>query len=145
MLNWMGMMMRLMSHIFLNSASNDAIVICKSSVSPSYIWHNVIVRTYYKYEQMSNDGFSEIPLYLEKADVKAMFTYEREVYDFFWISASGGYRWNINFDVSDSDTFFDRAFNLGNSANLAISNAIGGAPFFRFGIFIVPPNKWMEN
>ncbi len=91
------------------------------------------------------DGFSEVPLYLEKADVKAMFTYEHEVYDFFWVSASGGYRWNINFDVSDSDAFFDRAFNLGNSDNLAISNTIGGAPFFRFGIFLVPPKKWLEE
>ena len=54
------------------------------------------------------NGFSDQALYLEKSDFKSLLTYEREVYDFFWVFASAGVRFNLNFDISDSDVFFER-------------------------------------
>ncbi|MEO0404905.1 MAG: hypothetical protein AAF193_08545, partial [Bacteroidota bacterium] len=90
------------------------------------------------------DGVSEENLYLEKADVKIFGTYEREVYDFLWLSFSGGFRWNFNFDVSNSDAYLDRTFPIGNTDNITISNKAGDALFFRIGMFIVPPKKWMN-
>lgn len=91
------------------------------------------------------DTGSNLPLYLEKADFKTFITYEREIYDFIWLGISGGYRININFDVSDSDAYFQRAFPIGNTNNLTISNSLGNALFFRFGLFLVPPRKWMDK
>jgi hypothetical protein len=83
-------------------------------------------------------------LYLEKADVKSFLTYEREVYDFFWIGVSGGMRFNLSFDVSDSDLYFDRPVIAANRDHIVISNEVGISPFFRVGIFLVPPRSWSE-
>ena len=95
-----------------------------------------------------NLSFPEIsnePLYLEKADFKSFISYEREIYDFLWTRISGGYRKNINFDVSNSDVFFRRNFPIGNTNHLVLTNSLSDALFFRFGIFIVPPKKWLEK
>ncbi len=87
------------------------------------------------------NGFGDNPLYLEKSDFKLMLRYEREIYDFIWMSLNGGLRINMNFDVSDSDTYFDRAFQLINNNNLVISNTLSESLFFRFGLFLVAPKK----
>lgn len=94
-----------------------------------------------------NVNFSElptVPLYLEKADLKVSATYEREVHDFLWVSVAAGIRYNINFDISDSDAYFERTFPIGNTDNLVIQNQVGLAGFMRFSVFIVPPRKWVN-
>lgn len=91
------------------------------------------------------DGFRDDPLFLESSDLKTFFTYERELYDFLWLGLSGGMRWNINFDISDSDAYFERAFPIGSTDNLAITNSLSDAFFARIGIFIVAPRKWLER
>lgn len=83
------------------------------------------------------------PLYLEQADFKSFLSYEREIYDFLWLGISTGMRFNINFDVSDSDVFFD-GIPLGNTNHVIISNDLTPSPFFRIGLFLVAPRKWME-
>jgi hypothetical protein len=78
------------------------------------------------------------PLFLGKSDFLSFLTYEREIYDFLWITASAGYRSNINFDLSNRDEFI-------NNKTPYINNELGPAFFYRMGIFIVPPKKWMKN
>lgn len=76
--------------------------------------------------------------YLGIASYRSLMTYEREIYDFLWFTVSAGVRFNINFDVSDQDDFI-------NNRDPLIENDLAAAPMFRFGIFIVPPRKMMEN
>ena len=83
-------------------------------------------------------------LYLEKTDLKALLTYEREIHDFLWVSVTTGLRWNINFDVSDEYQYFERAIPVGNQDHILISNELDMAPVLKFGVFIVPPRKWMD-
>lgn len=67
------------------------------------------------------------------------------MYDFFWVGVSAGVRFNLNFDVSDSDVYFERNFLVGSEDDIVISNTISDAVFFRFGLFLVPPQKWMNK
>lgn len=94
---------------------------------------------------LSFDEFTNGPLYLERADFKSFISYEREIYDFLWARISGGYRRNINFDISNSNVYFERNFPIGNMEHLVLSNSLSDAFFFRFGIFIVAPKKWLEK
>jgi hypothetical protein len=82
-------------------------------------------------------------LYLEYAEFKSFLTYDREIYDFLWFGVSAGMRFNINFDISDSDNFFDRSL-LTSNDNIIIANNLAPSPFFRVGIYIVPPRKWLD-
>jgi len=88
--------------------------------------------------------FQSSALYLERADFKSFFTYEREIYDFVWVAFSTGVQLNLNFDVSDSDLYFDRNLPIGNTDNLRISSNLSPSPFFRFGLFLVPPRNWKK-
>ncbi len=108
--------------------------------------------TFYFQNQLEGDnyninleGISQESLFLEKADFKSFFTYEREVYDFIWVYGSGGMRFNVNFDVSDSDAYFDRNVPIGTNDNLVISNHLSRSLFFRFGLFLVPPRSWLQK
>jgi hypothetical protein len=78
------------------------------------------------------------PLFLGKADFLSFITYERELYDFLWITVSAGCRANINFDLSNKGEFINRK-------SPYIENTLGPAFFYRAGVFIVPPKKWMKN
>jgi hypothetical protein len=83
-------------------------------------------------------------MYLEKADFKSFFTYEHEIYDFIWFGVSGGMQFNINFDLSDSDLFFNRN-PIGTSEHTVISNQLTPTPFVRLGLFLVPPRSWLDK
>ncbi|MFT5724222.1 MAG: hypothetical protein ACI9JN_001340 [Bacteroidia bacterium] len=80
-------------------------------------------------------------LYLEKADFKSFFTYEREIYDFIWFGVSTGMQFNINYDLSDSDLYFNRVSNA-TSDHTVIANELTPTPFLRIGLFLVPPRGW---
>lgn len=90
------------------------------------------------------ESLPETPLFLELSDFKAYFNYEREIYDFFWVHASAGLRYNLNFDLSNTDLFFEQPLLPVNPNNTYVSNDLSAGFFFRFGIFIVPPRKWMQ-
>jgi len=84
-------------------------------------------------ESISNES-----LYLGKSDLLTMLTFEREIHDFFWVTASAGLRSNLNFDV-------DREREIIARSEPFIDNQINDALFVRFGIFLVPPKAWMEK
>lgn len=83
------------------------------------------------------EPYSESKLFLEKSDFYLTVSYEREIYDFVWFTASGGLRRNINFNLYDSNGFV-------NTGSPRISNALENSGYFNVGIFLVPPRKWME-
>lgn len=76
--------------------------------------------------------------FLGIASYRSMVRYEREIYDFLWVTVSAGLRVNINFDLSDREDFI-------NNRDPFIENELANATFFRFGLFIVPPRKMMKN
>ena len=76
-------------------------------------------------------------IYLEKSEVRTVFRLERELHDWLWVGAEGGWRYNIDFDLSDS-------FVLARSGIVA-DNSLGDALLFNVGIFIVPPRKFLED
>lgn len=84
------------------------------------------------------DQLNENNLFLGKSHFLSLLTYEHEVYDFFWVTLSAGVRANINFDLTENNAL------LGNEEPF-IDNQLQTAPLIRFGIFIVPPRKWMED
>lgn len=74
-------------------------------------------------------------LYLSKSDFFSTLSYEREIYDFIWVSATIGYHMNYKFDLSTTNKL------LSVDAPV-ISNDIKNASSFQFSIFFVPPKKW---
>jgi hypothetical protein len=73
--------------------------------------------------------------YLSKSDFLSTLTYEREVYDFIWVSANIGYHINYKFDLSTTNKLLS-------SDEPVISNDIQNATSFQLSIFFVPPKKW---
>jgi hypothetical protein len=74
-------------------------------------------------------------LYLSKSDFFSTLTYEREVYDFIWVSANIGYHINYKFDLSTTNKLLS-------SDAPVISNTIQNATSFQLSLFLVPPKKW---
>ena len=71
-------------------------------------------------------------LELRRSDIMAKVTLEREIYDFLWISADVGYRFNINFDLSKDNSFNNQAI---------LSNSVDPSPYFQISLFVVPPKR----
>lgn len=84
------------------------------------------------------EGFQDQTLFLGKSNFISFLTYEREIHDFLWFGFSAGYRFNINFDLSRQDEFV-------NNRDPFIDNRLGVAPFYKVGIFLVPPQKWLKD
>ena len=72
--------------------------------------------------------------YLNNGNVIGYLTYEKEIYDFFWVMAEVGMRYNNSFDVSEKNDYVT-------NADPFIENDLSISPMIRFGIFIVPPRK----
>lgn len=82
---------------------------------------------------LDDPPLSEIKtLELRKSDIRLLLTYEQEIYDFLWFSISGGYRFNINFNLSEDNDF---------SNDIILKNNIDNSPFLQLSIFAVPPKK----
>ncbi len=90
-----------------------------------------------KYYVTVNEHSPEM-LYLEKASLNLLLTYEREIHDFFWITCSVGARTNLNFRLSQKNAFLERTTPV-------ITNDLKDALLVKAGIFIVPPKKWMNK
>lgn len=71
-------------------------------------------------------------LELRKSDIRVLLTFEREIYDFLWFSVSAGYRFNINLNVSENNSF---------NNDVIIENKIENRPFIGLSLFAVPPKK----
>jgi hypothetical protein len=72
---------------------------------------------------------------LRETELKFRGRWEREIYDFLWFGAEGGYRYNNSFNV------FDRR----NGRTKVLDNKLAGAPYFSFEIFLVPPRKFTKQ
>ncbi len=91
------------------------------------------------------DQYQNQPLYLEKANIVSRLTYERRIYDFVWCSLSAGYQYNVSYNLSTSDLFFDRSLNPNNRNKVLIDSRMKPLPLVRVGLFLVPPRKWVEE
>ncbi len=73
--------------------------------------------------------------FLSKAEVRGELRYEREIYDFVWLSTFMGVRHNVIFDLEDSFT---------RRGELLWDNKLAPAFYFGGSIFLVPPKKWVD-
>ncbi|MEL6560819.1 MAG: DUF6268 family outer membrane beta-barrel protein [Bacteroidota bacterium] len=74
-------------------------------------------------------------LFLNKAEIRYVASFEREIHDWLWFSLEAGLRTNFNFDLSNSPR---------RNAVPVIKNTFNEALVFNFGIFIVPPRKFFD-
>lgn len=81
------------------------------------------------FEEISEDN-----LFFGKSHYLGFLSYEREIYDFIWLGVSVGTQININFDL-------DKKNRLNSNEAPFIDNQLDPAPFFRLGLYIVPPKK----
>ncbi|SMB95248.1 hypothetical protein SAMN00120144_1898 [Hymenobacter roseosalivarius DSM 11622] len=72
---------------------------------------------------------------LRETELKLRGRWEREIYDFLWFGAEGGYRYNNSFDV------FDRR----NGRTKVIDNKLAGTPYFSVELFVVPPRRFLKK
>jgi hypothetical protein len=72
---------------------------------------------------------------LRETELKVRGRWEREIYDFLWFGAEGGYRYNHAFDV------FDRR----DGRTKIIDNKLAGAPYFSMELFLVPPRRFLKK
>lgn len=85
------------------------------------------------FDELANES-----LFLGNSNFLSLVTYEREIYDFLWMTFSAGVRANINFDLQEDNRLINNEVPF-------VENTLGTAPLLRFGFFIVPPRKWMEK
>lgn len=81
---------------------------------------------------------SNVNLFIQRSDWLISATYEREIYDFIWIGASVGNRYNITFDLFEKNAFVSRSTPI-------ISNRLQNAFFAEVSLFLVPPKKMKEK
>lgn len=77
----------------------------------------------------------EEPVFLQKSEVRFMFNWEREIYDFLWFGVEAGVRKNINFNLSETANI---------RAERLVENHLNEAFVANISIFIVPPRKFLE-
>jgi len=77
-------------------------------------------------------SLSDEDQYLAKSDLFTTLSYEREILSFLWLSAGVSNRYNINFDISENNTFRTRG-------NPQYQNRLADALSYEFSLFIVPP------
>lgn len=79
-------------------------------------------------------------LELRHSEIKFFVSLRKEIYDFLWFSVYAGYRYNLNFNLADSNqnrsatNFFGRDYIL--------ESQLDGAFFFNISLDIVAPKKW---
>ena len=75
------------------------------------------------------------PVFLEKSEIRFLFTWEREIYDFLWFGIEAGFRTNINFDLSENAQI---------NAETLVNNQLNEAVVGNISLFIVPPRKFLK-
>lgn len=82
-------------------------------------------------------------LELRHSEVKLFFSIHQEIHDFLWVSVEGGYRYNLNFNLAESNhnrsatNFFNREYIL--------ESQLEDAFFFNLSLNIKPPKKWYKD
>jgi hypothetical protein len=75
-------------------------------------------------------------LFMQRAAVRYLATFEREIHDWLWFSLEAGLQSNINFTLSDQ---------MGPARKALINNQLNHAMFAGFSLFAVPPKKFMNR
>jgi hypothetical protein len=83
-----------------------------------------------------NSGLYPQDLFMQRAAVRYLVTFEREIYDWLWFSLEAGMQSNINFTLSDR---------MGPARKALIQNQLNHATMFGFSLFAVPPRKFMNR
>jgi hypothetical protein len=76
------------------------------------------------------------PLYLQKAEIRHLIIYERELYDWLWVGMETGMRTNINFNLTSTPR---------SRRDVVVRNRLGNAFLFSFSIFVVPPKRFVKD
>ena len=74
-----------------------------------------------------NEDFYNVQV--RRSEILPMIRFEKEIYDFIWMSIEGGYRYNINFRISE-----DRIFN----ENDILINEVDPGAYVGASLFIIP-------
>lgn len=86
---------------------------------------------------------SKNTLELRHSEIKLYASFRKEIYDFIWLSFDAGYRYNLNFNLAESNknrkptNFFQRDY--------LIESKLDDAFFFNISLNIVPPRKWYDH
>ncbi|QHT71072.1 hypothetical protein GXP67_32680 [Rhodocytophaga rosea] len=74
--------------------------------------------------------------YLQKAEIRYLISFEREIHDWLWFGLEAGLRSNINFSLSDK---------TGPARNALIRNQLNHAMLVSFSLFAVAPRKFLKT
>jgi len=80
---------------------------------------------------------------LRHSEIKISMYFKKEIYDFIWLSVNAGYRYNLNFNLAESNrnrnptNFFQRDY--------LTESQLEDAFFFNIGLNLVPPRKWLDR
>jgi hypothetical protein len=82
-------------------------------------------------------------LELRHSEIKLFFSIDQEIHDFFWVAFHAGYRYNLNFNLAESNhnrsatNFFEREY--------LVESQLEDAFFVNMSINIKPPRKWYDK
>lgn len=82
-------------------------------------------------------------LELRHSEIKFQFSLNQEIHDFLWIALQAGYRYNLNFNLAESNrnrsatNFFEREY--------IAESQLDDAFFFNVSLNIKAPKKWMNK
>ncbi len=85
-------------------------------------------------EQAPLSAYSDLEL--RNSNVFAFLEFEREIYDFLWFGLTGGFRYNVNFYMSEKNSF---------SNSRILENEVAASPYFNASLFVVPPAKFRNK
>lgn len=88
------------------------------------------------YNLRLNGDEGNVTYYLQKAELRLLLSYEREIHDWLWFGVEAGARRNLDFDLSNE---FNRP-----RPTVILENNLNDAFVANFSIFIVPPQKWTD-
>ncbi|WP_372754201.1 DUF6268 family outer membrane beta-barrel protein [Labilibaculum sp.] len=84
-------------------------------------------------------------LELRRADLNLSIEIEKGITNWLWTSLEGGYRSNINFDVTNSNHAFSLSGSKLTNENNIIDSSVGGGAFCNLSIFIVPSKTILKS
>ena len=93
-------------------------------------WTAEVSGASYRVERPLLEGYDRLEI--RKSEFRTYLRLEREIHDWIWLGAEAGYNQYINFYTSEPRELRDNAI---------ITFDTSPAPFFKVGIFFVPPKK----
>lgn len=82
-------------------------------------------------------------LELRHSEIKFQFSVHQEIHDFLWVALQAGYRYNLNFNLAESN-HNRSATNLFNREYI-VESQLEDAFYFNVSLNIKPPKKWYRD